>query len=361
MILGAVVAKKPGLKQATQGKHDIAKLVHSLGDYVIRKEPRSRELGSMFMDARLNGQSISIMVDIGTTHNFVSETKAKSLGLAFGPSSSVLKTVNAKPTNVKGVARNMQLNLGAWQGNVSFFVAFLDVFDLVLGMDYWDEVKAFICPYLNKIYIYDPKGPCVVLTVRVPQVVSQLSAIQIVKVFKKEGATVLAVGTKTKEVKVDETLTPCEKQVLKEKDFIPWAKPPAMGPYMEPPELEDSTKQPKELLGSGHVSPSEAPCGDKGDMERRLSSQPNIFVTPSVVDKEVEAIINHRVVRGIDWGNSSAQFLVRWKGQPPEEASWEKYEALWPFKDQVHDYLNHCGAAVVAISSGGVRTAPHIF
>lgn len=126
------------------------------------------------------------------------------------------------------------------------------MFHLVLELDYWDEVKAFICPYLNQIYIYDPRGPCVVPTVQVPQVVSQLSAMQIVKGFKEEGATVLAVGTETKEVKVDEALTPCEQQVLNEnKDSIPWAKPPAMGPYMAPTELEDSTKQPKELLESG--------------------------------------------------------------------------------------------------------------
>ncbi|XP_070041250.1 uncharacterized protein [Nicotiana tomentosiformis] len=39
MILGVVVAKNSALKQASQRKHDIAKLVHSLGDDVIGKEP----------------------------------------------------------------------------------------------------------------------------------------------------------------------------------------------------------------------------------------------------------------------------------------------------------------------------------
>ncbi|XP_070049262.1 uncharacterized protein [Nicotiana tomentosiformis] len=243
MVLGAVVAEKPALKQVAQGKHNIVKLVHALGDDVIGKERQSVEPGSLFMDAQLNRQSVRIMVDTGATHNFVSEAKAKSLGLVFGPSSSVLKMVNAKPTNVKGIARNVQLNIGAWQGNVSFLVASLDVFDLVLGLDYWDAVKAFICPFLNQIYIYDPRGPCVVQAVRVPQVVSLLSAIQTVKGFKEEGAPVLAVGTGTKEVKRDKALTPSEQRVLKGKDLIVWMKPPAKGPYMAPPKLEDSRKQ----------------------------------------------------------------------------------------------------------------------
>nr|XP_033513994.1 uncharacterized protein LOC117278617 isoform X1 [Nicotiana tomentosiformis]XP_033513998.1 uncharacterized protein LOC117278617 isoform X2 [Nicotiana tomentosiformis] len=361
MVLGAVVAEKPALKQVTHGKHDIVKLVHALGDDVIGKERQSGELGSLFVDAQLNGQSVRFMVDTDATHNFVSEAKAKSLRLVFGPSSSVLKTVNAKPTNVKGIARNVQLNLGAWQGNVSFFFASLDVFDLVLWLDYWDAVKAFICPFLNQIYIYDPRGPCVVPAVRVTQVVSLLSAIQIVKGFKEEGAPVLAVGTGTKEVKRDKALTPSEQRVLKGKDFILWAKPHAMGQYMAPQKLEDSRKQRGKLLGSRHVSPLKAPCRDKGDMERRQSRRPTIFTNSSVVDKKVETIIKHRVIQGVGWGNSSTQFLVRWKGQPIERATWEKYEALWPFKDQVHDYLNRCGAEVVAISSGGECSDPHIF
>lgn len=356
MVLGAVVAEKPAL-----GKHDIVKLVHALGDDVIGKERQSGEPGSLFVDAQLNGQSVRIMVDTGATHNFVSEAKFKSLGLVFGPSSSVLKTVNAKPTNVKGVTRNVQLNLGAWQGNVSFFVASLDVFDLVLGLDYWDAVKAFICPFLNQIYIYDPRGPCVVQAVRVPQVVSLLSAIQTVKGFKEKGAPVLAVGTGTKEVKRDKALTPSEQRVLKGKDLIVWTKPPAKGPYMAQPKLGDSRKQRGKLLGSRYVSPLQAPCRDKGDKERRQSRRPTLFTSSSVVDKKVETIIKHRVIQGVGWGNSSAQFLVRWKGQPTEGTTWEKYEALWPFKDQVHDYLNRCGAEVVAISSGGECSDPHIF
>uniref|UniRef100_A0A1U7VVG0 Uncharacterized protein LOC104217768 n=1 Tax=Nicotiana sylvestris TaxID=4096 RepID=A0A1U7VVG0_NICSY len=254
MMLGALLTKEPALKQVTRDKPDLAQMGQTLLGAVMGKEPRLKQKGSLFVDAKLNGQPVRIMVDTGATHNFVTEAKARSLGLTFSPSSSLLKTVNANLTNVNGVAHNVQLNLGAWQGSVSFFVAPMDV------------------------------GPCVVPTLRVPQAVGQLSAMQIVKGFKRGEATFLAAVTEINEVKVDETLPPCVQQVLDENkdvmpeelpkclplrrevdhqiELIPGAKPPAMGPYrMAPPELEELRKQLKELLEAGHVRPSKAPFG----------------------------------------------------------------------------------------------------
>nr|XP_016497969.1 PREDICTED: uncharacterized protein LOC107816746 [Nicotiana tabacum] len=244
MMLGALLTKEPALKQAVRDKPGLAQMGQTLLGAVMGREPRLRQKGSLFVDARLNGQHVRIMVDTGTTHNFVTEAKAKSLGLVFSPSSSLLKTVNADLTNVNGVACST-----TWSKP-----------DLYLGSE----------------------GPCVVPTVRVPQVVGQLSAMQIVKGFKRGEATFLAAVTEIEEDKVDETLPPCVQQVLVENknvmpeelpkrlpprrevdhqiELIPGAKPPAMGPYrMAPPELEELRKQLKELLEAGHVRPSKAP------------------------------------------------------------------------------------------------------
>ncbi|XP_019238284.1 PREDICTED: uncharacterized protein LOC109218379 [Nicotiana attenuata] len=284
MMLGALLTKEPALKQVIQDKPNLAQMGQNLLGAVMGKEPRLKEKGSLFVDAKLNGQSVRIMVDTGATHNFVTGAKAKSLGLVFSPSNSLLKTVNANLTNVNGVARNVQLNLGAWQGCINFFVAPMDVFDIVLGLDYWDEVMGIISPGFNQIYSWGPRGPCVVPTVRVPQAVGQLSAMQIVKGFKRGEATFLAAVSEIEEDKVDEALLPCVQQVLEEnKDVMPeelpkcltprrevdyqielisGAKPPAMGPYrMAPPELEELRKQLKELLEARHVRPSKAPFG----------------------------------------------------------------------------------------------------
>uniref|UniRef100_M1DYV0 Polyprotein n=1 Tax=Solanum tuberosum TaxID=4113 RepID=M1DYV0_SOLTU len=83
-----------------------------------------------------------------------------------------------------------------------------------------------------------------------------------------------------------------------------------------------------------------------------------IFITPPAVDKQIEAIIDHQLVRSKGWNNSSSQFLIHWKGTAPEEATWEKYEDLWQFRNKVHSYLQVCGAGVVAKSGGGACTTP---
>lgn len=47
------------------------------------------------------------------------------------------------------------------------------------------------------------------------------------------------------------------------------------------------------------------------------------------LDKQIKTIIDHQLFHGKRWNNSSAQFLVYWKGTSSEEATWEKYEDLW--------------------------------
>uniref|UniRef100_M1DUP0 Uncharacterized protein n=1 Tax=Solanum tuberosum TaxID=4113 RepID=M1DUP0_SOLTU len=72
---------------------------------------------------------------------------------------------------------------------------------------------------------------------------------------------------------------------------------------------------------------------DVEDEGRGQTGRAQIFITPPAVDKQIEAIIDHQLVRGKGWNNSSSQFLVHWKGTV-------------------------CGARVVAKSGGGACTAP---
>ena len=67
---------------------------------------------SLFVDAKLNGKDVRIMVDTGATHNFVTEQKAKELGLNYVASNTMLKIVNATTTSVHGFARKVPIDLG---------------------------------------------------------------------------------------------------------------------------------------------------------------------------------------------------------------------------------------------------------
>ena len=51
-------------------------------------------------------------------------------------------------------------------------------------------------------------------------------------------------------------------------------------------------------------------------------------------------------------------FLMHWKGKTPEEATWEKYEDLWHFRDQVREFLQQQYAEVVASSCGAEFHVP---
>jgi len=94
---------------------------------------------------------------------------------------------------------------------------------------------------------------------------------------------------------------------------------------------------------------------DKEDPSRSQPRRAPITVTASH-DREIEAIIDYQAKRKRGQ-QASAMFLVHWKGQSPEEATWEKYEDLWQFKDQVREFLQQC-AAVVASSGGGACDVP---
>ena len=52
-------------------------------------------------------------------------------------------------------------------------------------------------------------------------------------------------------------------------------------------------------------------------------------------------------------------FLVHWKGQTPEEATWEKYEDLWQFNGKVQEFLQRCVAVVASLSGGDCDILPH--
>ncbi|KAH0652439.1 hypothetical protein KY290_030876 [Solanum tuberosum] len=90
-----------------------------------------------------------------------------------------------------------------------------------------------------------------------------------------------------------------------------------------------------------HASQLKPYFEDAKDKDRGQIGRAQIFITPPAVDKQIEAIIDHQL-----------------KGTTPEEATWEKYEDLWQFRDKVHSYLQVCGVGVVAKSGGGTCTAP---
>nr|XP_010315745.1 uncharacterized protein LOC101248530 [Solanum lycopersicum] len=273
-------------KNVAVGMFNHMELISHISIAALVAKPASvRPRESLFVDAKLNGTDVRIMVDTGATHNFVTEQKARELGLSYVASNTKLKTVNATPTTVTGFAPRVPIELGEWAGQTNFTIAPMDVFDVILGLDFWYEVNAFISPRHNQLHISDTGGSCVVPLIRVPQTGMQLSAMQIIKGFKRGDPTFLATLIEdTGSCPEAVPLPPCIEHVLSSNkdvmptelpqrlpprrevdhqiELVPGAKTPAMTPYRKaPPELEELRKQLKELLDVGHIRPSKAPFG----------------------------------------------------------------------------------------------------
>ncbi|KAH0712517.1 hypothetical protein KY289_008476 [Solanum tuberosum] len=72
---------------------------------------------------------------------------------------------------------------------------------------------------------------------------------------------------------------------------------------------------------------------DKDDLRRNQSRRAPITVTASH-DREIKVIIDYQAKRKRGQ-QACTMFLVHWKGQTLVEATWERYEDLWQFKDRI--------------------------
>ncbi|XP_012844529.1 PREDICTED: uncharacterized protein LOC105964566 [Erythranthe guttata] len=252
--------------------------------------PATSSKGLMYVEARINDTPTKVMVDTGATHNFITEDEAKRVGLRWTRRDGWLKAVNAKAQPLNGVARDAELHLGTWKGQVDFSVAPMDDFKVVLGMDFFRKVMAIPMPCFNSVCILEKGTPCMVPATSGPTKEEstqprQLSAIQVAKGVRRGEPTFLAAlkeesppNDKEEDVPpIIQTVLEVNQDVMppnlpnklpprREVDHAielePGAKPPAMAPYrMSPPELEELRKQLNELVETGKIRPSKAPYG----------------------------------------------------------------------------------------------------
>lgn len=84
----------------------------------------------------VNGKSVRAMLDIGMEANIISKAATAKLGLNYSPSINHLKTVNAPPTPICGLAHGVDTTLGKWHGKTNIVIAPLDIFDIILMQEF---------------------------------------------------------------------------------------------------------------------------------------------------------------------------------------------------------------------------------
>ncbi|CAA0819405.1 Unknown protein [Striga hermonthica] len=85
-----------------------------------------------------------------------------------------------------------------------------------------------------------------------------------------------------------------------------------------------------------HVSMLKPYKRDVKDPSRGLTSRAPPITNKSF-DKEVEAVLTSDIVRrrGVPL---KTRYLIKWKGLPDSETSWEFEEDLWQFQDTIERY-----------------------
>ncbi|XP_012837907.1 PREDICTED: uncharacterized protein LOC105958449 [Erythranthe guttata] len=249
--------------------------------------PATSSKGLMYVEARINGTPAKVMVDTGATHNFITEEEAKRVGLRWTRRDGWLKAANAKAQPLNGVARDAELHLGTWKGQVDFSVAPMDDFKVVLGMDFFRKVMAISMPCFNSVCILEKGTPCMVpaingTTKEGSTQPRQLSAMQVANGVRRGEPTFLAaLKEESPPVNKEEDVPPIIQTILEANQYVmppnlpsklpprrevdhaielePGAKPPAKTPYHKsPPELEELRKQLNELVETGKTRPSKA-------------------------------------------------------------------------------------------------------
>ena len=250
----------------------------------VERAKKSPSRGLMYVKGQIAGKvATSIMVDTGATHNFISEGEARKLGLKLEKDSGRMKAVNSKAFTTAGVAKQVVVKLGSWQGKTDFVVAQMDDFDVVLGMEFLIAHHVIPVPAANSLMIMG-EDPCVVpVQNKQPEEIKLISALQFKRgvkrqepsfvVFMKGGeegvekdipSAVRDALRSFEDVMLDQLpqRLPPKREVDHQIELLPGVKPPAKGPYrMAPPELAELRKQLNELMDAGFIRPSKAPFG----------------------------------------------------------------------------------------------------
>lgn len=125
------------------------------------------------------------LVDTGAMHNFITKGEAHRLGLNVQYGGEILKTVNAVAKPLVGVVGGVEISLGSWRGPIDLFVASMDDFTLVLGLDFLRKVNAIPLPSFGSICILEKVSSCLIFAVFGRTENNQLSAMQLAELPKK--------------------------------------------------------------------------------------------------------------------------------------------------------------------------------
>lgn len=89
----------------------------------------------MYVSVTVNGHAVRALLDIKVTHNFISEDKAKRLGLKMTKERGTIKAVNSPAKPIAGTIQGVHVTVGTWSEKLNFSTMPMDAFNMVPGME----------------------------------------------------------------------------------------------------------------------------------------------------------------------------------------------------------------------------------
>ena len=94
--------------------------------------------GLMFLHCQINDQHVSMLVDTGASHSFMSPQMVKSLGLVPMRVDNPIEVrfANDEPHVAGRVVGNVPIECGTWKGEESFTICEINDIEVVLGLTF---------------------------------------------------------------------------------------------------------------------------------------------------------------------------------------------------------------------------------
>ncbi|KAL6141168.1 hypothetical protein ACLB2K_059458 [Fragaria x ananassa] len=310
------------------------------------------------------------MLDTGATHNFIAVEEAQRLGLKGNNGGGSIKAVNSPARPIHDVVRGVKTCVGAWCGNLNFSIVPIDDFKVVLGLEFYDQVKAIPMPFTNSLCFTEGDKACVVPTTRgTKQDLKVLSALQFKKDIKREEDSYLAKSwheqMELAQAALHKAATRMKKWADKKRRHVEFKEGDLVLVKLLPQQFKSLRKVHKGLVRKNeglfevikrigkvsyklhlppklkihpvfHVSMLKLFHEDEEDPSRGVSHRvPTAIVTS--FDKEVDEILADQVIRRRGMP-SYKEYLIKWRGLLDTEACWESEDILWQFKDKIQHY-----------------------
>ncbi|XP_075110992.1 uncharacterized protein LOC107828618 [Nicotiana tabacum] len=147
------------------------------------RTPRKQERTLMFIEMKVNGKPIGAMIDTGANHNYLASTQAEHLGLVVGKGRGHVKAINSPPQLVGGIAKELSVKLGSYEGKFNLRVVIIDDFELIVGLEFLRQTKTMPVQYVDMLLMMGANGakPCIIPCMPMKMAAENISALQLKK------------------------------------------------------------------------------------------------------------------------------------------------------------------------------------